>query len=111
MLGERDANFAVLLNFEWQDGSTTAMPAPKWLADLALTASTGQGVVWPKGARKALERTFDLYQRGVVGDPPRPEALAALRKFRDEVLPDFKEGNYLSPKQARSLLDFLSAQA
>jgi len=85
--------------------------APKWLADLAATASTGQGVVWPKGAKTALEQTLGWYLTRATGHPRRPDALAALQQFRNEVLPTFKEGSYLSPKQAQSLLDFLSAQA
>jgi hypothetical protein len=68
-------------------------------------------VVWPKGAKKALERPLELYECLAAGDPPRDDALAALQQFRGEVLPTFKEGSYLSPKQAQSLLDFLSAQA
>jgi hypothetical protein len=41
VLGERDANLTMWLNFTWQDGSTTSVAAPKWLADLAFTGRPG----------------------------------------------------------------------
>ncbi len=99
-----------IMTFTRADGAETHIVVPNWLAELTAVGHTGQGVVWPKGAGKALQPVLTWLDTQATGATSRPEAVAALAHFRNEVLPTFKEGSYLSPKQVDELIDFLEAQ-
>lgn len=98
----------VWLDWNYDDGSKASITVPGWLGDLVLTGITGEGVVWPEGGAEALKPLPDHWQASFS---VRPDRVEPLRTFRETLLPQFKDGDYLSRAQVISILNVLEAMA
>jgi len=98
----------VYLDWTYDDGSKASVTVPGWLAELVLTGSTGEGVVWPKGGAEALTPLLDHWHSSFA---VRPDRVEPLLSFRKTLLPQYKEGDYLTRAQVTEILNFLEAMA